>query len=307
MVDGEGIEPTATTNTKKIDRGSSSLSYRVAYPSVIFAKIELVSLQISNGWGTRMITASVRCGSWALAFLCVCSGWMGCHRGNDAHNAHYRELEPSDSLGTGRFYLGREIARIRSHREIASWLDRPERELAEFPERLVKALELNPSDVVADIGAGTGFYTFRIADVVPHGRVLAVDIQLEMLADIRARAETEGYDNVEVIQGDADDPNLPTASVDLVLIVGSYHEFFYPYEMMRQIEAALVPGGQVVLAEYRGEDETLPLPSLHRLTEAQARKEMEHVGLSWTQTLDILPRQHLMFFEKPFEPAPNPG
>lgn len=253
----------------------------------------------------RVFTVSMKCGVGAFALLFICSGSLGCRGSEDAPANHYRELESSDSLGTGRFYLGREIARIRSHREVASWLDRPERELAEFPERLVRALDLKPSDVVADIGAGTGFYTFRIADMVPHGHVLAVDIQPEMLADLRARAESEGYANVEVIQGDADDPNLPQASVDLVLVVGSYHEFFYPYEMMQQIEGALVPGGRVVLAEYRGEDETLALPSLHRLTEAQARKEMEHVGLSWTRTLDILPRQHLMFFEKPFDTARN--
>ncbi|MBT8401953.1 MAG: class I SAM-dependent methyltransferase [Rhodothermia bacterium] len=255
----------------------------------------------------RMIKVSMKGGSGTLAILLICTGWIGCRGAEDAPASHYRELEPSDSLGTGRYYLGREIARIRSHREIASWLDRPERELAEFPERLVKALDLKPSDVVADIGAGTGFYTFRIADMVPHGRVLAVDIQPEMLVDLRARAEAQGYDNVEVIQGEADDPNLPAASVDLVLIVGSYHEFSYPYEMMRQIEAALVPGGRVALAEYRGEDETLPLSTLHRLTEAQARKEMEYVGLGWTKTLDILPRQHLMFFEKPFGTASNEG
>ncbi len=250
-----------------------------------------------------MIKVATKRGLCALALLWVCGLLSACGGGEGASDDQYRQLEPADSLGTGRFYLGREIARIRSHRDIASWLDRPERDLAEFPERLVKALELKPSDVVADIGAGTGYYTFRIADEVPHGRVLAVDVQPEMLADLSVRAQAEGYENVDVIKGEEDDPNLPLASVDLVLIVGSYHEFFYPYEMMRRIEAALVAGGRVVLAEYRGEDESLPLPSLHRLTEAQARMEMEHVGLSWMKTLDILPRQHLMFFVKPLPPT----
>ena len=217
----------------------------------------------------------------------------------DAGGAPYREGTATDTVGTGRYYLGREIARVRPHDEVASWLDRPERELAEFPERLVKALDLKPANVVADIGAGTGYYTFRIADKVPHGRVFAVDIQAEMLADIRARAQREGYRNVEAIRGSPDDPNLPSGSVDLVLIVGSYHEFFYPYEMMRHIVDALVPGGRVVLAEYRGEDDTLPLSEIHRITEAQLKKEMEFVGLKWLETHDTLPRQHLIFFQKP--------
>jgi fibrillarin-like rRNA methylase len=101
----------------------------------------------------------------------------------------YQTREPSDSLGTGRVYLGREIPHVRVHAEVAEWLERPERDRAEFPERLISALELRPADVVADIGAGTGFYTFRIAGIVPHGRVLAVDIQPEMLEDLRRRAE----------------------------------------------------------------------------------------------------------------------
>ncbi|MDX1429899.1 MAG: class I SAM-dependent methyltransferase [Rhodothermales bacterium] len=225
----------------------------------------------------------------------------GCAREADPAGEHYRQEESIDSLGTGKFYLDREIARIRPHREVASWLDRPERELAEFPERLVKALELQPSDVVADIGAGTGYYTFRIAENVPQGRVLAVDIQPEMLADLRRKAEEEGFSNVQVIRGSEDDPNLPAATVDVVLIVGSCHEFYYPYEMMRGIEIALVPGGRLFLAEYRGEDDTLPLSPLHRISQEQARKEMEYVGLEWERTLDILPRQHLMIFRKPLQ------
>lgn len=236
--------------------------------------------------------------------LCLAMVALGCgESGERSSSSYYKQESPTDSIGTGRIYLGREIARIRSHEEVAAWLDRPEREMAEFPDRLVKSLNLKPADVVADIGAGTGYYTFRLADKVPHGRVLAVDVQPEMLADISARAEAEGYRNVEVVNGTPDNPNLSTATVDVVLIVGSYHEFYYPYEMMKHVEAALVPGGRVVLAEYRGEDTTLQLSALHRITEAQAKKEMEFVGLRWIQTLDILPRQHLMVFQKPLRPA----
>ena len=211
----------------------------------------------------------------------------------------YSYRSPTPEVGTGRIYHDREIARVRSHDEVAEWLDRPEREVSELSDRLVDALDLKPADVVADIGAGTGFYTFRIARTVPHGRVLAVDIQPEMLADIRERAERESIRNVEPILGSEKDPHLPTESVDVVLIVGSYPEFYYPYEMMRGIVQSLVPGGRVVLVEYRGEDETIPMPALQRLTEVQARREMSAVGLRWLRTLDVLPRQHLMTYEKP--------
>ncbi|MDX1741170.1 MAG: class I SAM-dependent methyltransferase [Rhodothermales bacterium] len=211
----------------------------------------------------------------------------------------YESREPSDSLGTGRIYLGREIPHVREHAEVAQWLDRPERDIAEFPDRLLSALELKPADVVADIGAGTGFYTFRIASLVPHGRVLAVDIQPAMLQELRLRATENGVRNIDVIEGAEDDPRLPPNSVDLALIVGSYHEFYHPYEMMVKIVEALVPGGKVALVEYRGEDDTLPLPAIHRLSEEQARKEMEFVGLKWAATKRELPQQHLLIFEKP--------
>ena len=120
-----------------------------------------------------------------------------------------------------------------------------------------------------------------------------------MLDDLRRRATDTQIRNIEVIQGAEDDPRLPVGTVDLALIVGSYHEFYYPYEMMDKIFAALVPGGRVVLVEYRGEDETLPLPPIHRLTEEQAKKEMEYVGLRWIATKRDLPQQHLLVFEKP--------
>jgi ubiquinone/menaquinone biosynthesis C-methylase UbiE len=215
----------------------------------------------------------------------------------------YSYRAPTPEIGTGRIYHDREIARVRSHDEVAEWLDRPEREVSELSDRLVEALELKPADVVADIGAGTGFYTFRIADRVPHGRVLAVDIQPEMLADIRERADEESIRNVEPILGSEKDPHLPANSVDLALIVGSYPEFYYPFEMMGGIVQSLVPGGRVVLVEYRGEDATIPMPALQRLTEAQARREMNAVGLRWLKTLDVLPRQHLMIYEKPVPDA----
>lgn len=202
--------------------------------------------------------------------------------------------------GTGKFYMGREIAAVTEH-EGAGWLERPDRAVSEFPERLVQALDLRPTDVVADIGAGTGYYTFRISPRVPQGRVLAVDIQRPMLEQIEARVEADSIGNVETILGTVENPNLPAEAIDVALIIVSYHEFSHPREMIAHVVEALKPGGRLVLVEYRGEDPTLPVDALHRMTEAQARREMAAMGLVWSQTKDVLPQQHLMIFEKPAE------
>lgn len=212
----------------------------------------------------------------------------------------YKDEVSTDSAGTGRMYLGREIAAVTPHRGGAEWLERPTRENAELPDRLVQNMDLRASDVVADIGAGTGYFTFRIASRVRSGRVYAVDIQPQMLADIQARRDSLGMRNVETVLGTEKTPNLPAQSIDVALMVAAYHEFYYPWEMMTSIVEALKPGGKVILIEYRGEDETLEVNRLHRLTQAQARRELEAVGLVFRYSRDILPQQHFMVFEKPF-------
>ena len=199
--------------------------------------------------------------------------------------------------GTGKVYMGREISHVMGHLG-AAWLERPERERIELPERVVDSLRLAPDEVVADIGAGTGYFAFRIAERVPEGGVYAVDIQPEMLDIIDARAESEGFENVVAVQGDIDDPNLPDESVDVALIVDAYHEFSHPREMMEALVRALVPGGRVVLIEYRGEDPAIPIKPLHKMTEAQVRRELEAVGLRWRSTGEFLPSQHFLVFEK---------
>ncbi len=218
----------------------------------------------------------------------------------DQEPAYYTYGEAESEEGSGKFYMGREIAKITGHVE-ADWLDRPLRESSELPARVIMGLELSPADVVADIGAGTGYFTFRLCERVPHGRVYAVDVQPEMLELIDHRVARENWGNVVTVLGTPQSPNLPPESVDLVLMVDSYHEFSHPREMMENIVGSLRPGGRVVLVEYRAEDRTIPVKEVHRMSEAQARREMEAVGLSWRETRDILPQQHFMIFEKPID------
>ena len=209
----------------------------------------------------------------------------------------YTNRQPSRD-GIGKVYMGREISRVMGHRG-AEWLERPTRQAEEQPDLLVRNLPLEPTDVVADIGAGTGYFAFLINPLVPQGKCLAVDIQPEMLTVIRQRMEERGVPNVVPVLGSITDPNLPEGGVDLVLMVDAYHEFSHPREMMEAIVKALKPGGLVVLVEFRGEDPGVRRNPLHKMTQAQARREMAAVGLRWRETRDILPQQHFMIFVKP--------
>ncbi len=207
-----------------------------------------------------------------------------------------------DPSGIGKFYLGREIAQVMGH-EGADWLDRPERNAEEHTEELVAALRVRPGEVVADIGAGTGYFSQRLATKVgPAGKVLAVDIQPEMLNQLTNRMSALGISNVVPVLGTTMDPRLPAGQVDMALLVDVYHEFEFPHEMVEGICRSLKPGGQIVFAEFRGEDPAVPIKPLHKMTEAQVRKEMAGHPLRWVRTDRQLPRQHLIFFQK----IPNP-
>jgi FkbM family methyltransferase len=205
---------------------------------------------------------------------------------------------PASRGGTGRFYMGREIAQVMGHRG-ADWLDRPSREREERTDLLIERLPLEPDDVVVDLGAGTGFFSLPLARRVSEGRVLAVDLQPEMLARIRSAAARHGLDHIELIRATETDPRIPAATADVVLIVDAYHEFSHPREVMRAVVAGLRPGGRVFLVEYRAEDPSVPIKRLHKMSEAQAIRELEAVGLDWRETLDFLPRQHVLVFERP--------
>ncbi len=211
--------------------------------------------------------------------------------------AVYEQTRPSRD-GIGKLYMGREISHVMGHLG-AGWLERPEREREERTDLLIDRLPLDADDVVADIGAGTGYFSFPMAERVPDGRVLAVDIQQEMLDIITARAAESGVENVEPVLGTVMDPRLPAGGVDLVLIVDAYHEFSHPREMGAAIAEALRPGGRLVLIEYRGEDPRVPIKRLHKMTEKQAKAEMAAIGLEWERTRDFLPQQHFLVFRKP--------
>lgn len=209
----------------------------------------------------------------------------------------YQQRVVHSTDGIGKYYMGREIAKVMGH-TAALWLERPSREISEQPQQVVDALALKPSDVVADIGAGTGYFSFRIAPLVFQGKVLAVDIQPEMLDMINFLKTENKISNVEAILASATNPNLPENSVDLALMVDAYHEFEYPREVMEGIVRSLKSGGRVVFVEYRGENPLIPIKGLHKMTENQVRKEMKSVGLRWLETKKFLPQQHLMVFEK---------
>lgn len=200
--------------------------------------------------------------------------------------------------GIGKFYMGREISQVMGHLG-AGWLERPKREQEERTDLLVKNMKLKPTDVVADVGAGSGYFTFRMAELVPKGKVHAVDISPQMLGIVRAKMRNLKATNVLPVQSTIKDTKLPPGSIDCVLIVDAYHEFSHPREMAESISRALRVGGRLILIEYRKEDPSVPIKLLHKMTQDQAIKEVSQVGLVWKETLDVLPQQHFMIFEKP--------
>jgi ubiquinone/menaquinone biosynthesis C-methylase UbiE len=204
--------------------------------------------------------------------------------------------------GIGKQHAGREIARVMGW-QAAPWLEREEREKEERTSVLIEELGLKPGMVVADVGAGSGYLSRRMAPLVaPGGKVIAVDIQPEMLALLAQTAADPRYANIEPFPGSVDDTHLPAGSVDLAIMVDVYHELEYPFEVLDSIVRALKPGGRVAFVEYRGEDGNVPIKPLHKMTERQVRREAAAHALTWERTSKRLPWQHLVVFRKT---APN--
>jgi len=191
---------------------------------------------------------------------------------------------------------GRPIAQVMSAAG-SDWLDRPERESEEHPDQALEALDLKRGMVVADVGAGSGFMSFKMAKLVgPSGKVYANDVQPEMLEKLRARAQRDKVANVQTVLGTETDPKLPAGSLDLILMMDVYHEFSHPQEMLDRLREALKPAGRLVLVEYRKEDPKIPIRPEHKMSVADVKTEVEAEGYQFDQVIEVLPRQHIIIF-----------
>jgi ubiquinone/menaquinone biosynthesis C-methylase UbiE len=204
-----------------------------------------------------------------------------------------------DDNGIGKFYMGREIAHVMGH-QAADWLERPQREDEERTDLLIEALKFREGEVVADIGCGSGFISRKIARKIGKtGVIYGVEVQQEMLDLLVRRMAQFKIDTVKPVLGIATDPKLPPGSCDTMILVDVYHEFDFPYEMIHRMIAGLKKGGRIVIVEYRKEDPAVPIKEVHKMSEAQVKKEMTaHPELEYAETIGVLPRQHIIVFRK---------
>ena len=204
--------------------------------------------------------------------------------------------EGRQPLRIGRVVKKRQIAPVMSVAH-ADWLTRPDRDAEEQPDRVVRELQIAPGSTVADLGAGVGYFTWRLARAVgDRGKVIAVDIQPGMLERLRQNLAERDIDNVETVLGTEDDPHLPSGQVDLVLLVDVYHELQQPELTMEHVRRSLKPGGRVVLIEYRKEDPSIPIQPLHKMTVREVRDELEPMGYKFAELKSFLPTQHIIIF-----------
>ena len=206
-------------------------------------------------------------------------------------------VKGGDPNGIRKWYMGRQIAQVMSHYGI-EWLERPERQFEENSLQLLKNLDLKPGMTVADIGAGSGYYSSLISKQIGKGKVYAVDVEPEMIAFLDARINNEKLSNVVTVLGTEKSVSLPEASVDMMLLVDVYHEFSFPYEMGSSMFNALKPNGKLVLVEFRSEDASVPIKEIHKMSERQSVKELKAVGFRLEKNISNLPWQHCMVFVK---------
>ncbi|MCH6202132.1 class I SAM-dependent methyltransferase [Aquiflexum sp. LQ15W] len=202
-----------------------------------------------------------------------------------------------DRDGTGKVYMGREISQVMNFMGM-SWLERSTRPQEENTELAIKNLPIDKKSVVADIGAGSGYYTFRIAKKIPEGKVYAVEIQDPAIKYLEDRSKELGFDNVVTIKGTEKSPMLPDNSIDLAIMVDVYHELLYPHEVLQSIKKSLKPDGKLLLIEYRGEDPKVAIKRLHKMTVDQVTKELSANGFSLVQNGQFMKIQHFLVFEK---------
>jgi FkbM family methyltransferase len=207
------------------------------------------------------------------------------------------KIRAGDPNGINKWYMGRQIAHVMSHYGI-DWLEREEREMEENTSLLLKNLAVKPGMVVADIGAGSGYHSALLSRMVGTGKVFAVDVEPEMIAYLNARIKQEKLSRIVPVLSTEQKVSLPENTIDMMLLVDVYHEFSFPYEMALSMRAALKPGGKLVLVEFRAEDPTVPIKTIHKMSEAQAIKEFKAAGFTFDKNIDNLPWQHCMVFTK---------
>ena len=207
-------------------------------------------------------------------------------------------VKPGDPNGISKWYMGRQIAQVMSHYGIG-WLEREEREQEENTTQLLKNLAVQPGNVIADIGAGSGYHSTLLSKMVGNGKVYAVDVEPEMIAYLNDRIKREGKKNIIPVLGTEKKISLPANSMDMMLLVDVYHEFSFPYEMALSMLEALKPGGKLVLVEFRAEDPNVPIKAIHKMSQQQAVKEFKAAGFSFEKNISNLPWQHCLIFRKP--------
>jgi len=233
-------------------------------------------------------------------FNCMCAGLLAllmALASPAASQERYATVRATPD-GIGKAYMGREIAHVMTYHG-APWLERPERMTEERPDLVLAALDLKPGMIVADLGAGSGYYSWRIGEKVGKGgTVYAVDVQPGMVKLLEKQIAARGAANVKPVLGTATDPRLPVGQLDLVVMVDVYHELEFPYEVLAAVVRSLKPGGRVAFVEYRGNDPSVPIKALHTMTEAQVRKEASVLALDWVKTVNGLPWQQVVVFRK---------
>ena len=206
-------------------------------------------------------------------------------------------VKQGDPNGINKWYMGRQIAHVMSHYGI-DWLERPERQYEENTALLLKNLDLKPGMNFADIGAGSGYYSNLISKRIGKGKVFAVDVEPEMITYLNDRIKKEKLSNIVTVLGSETSVSLPASSMDMMLLVDVYHEFSFPYEMCLSMFKSLKPNGKLVLVEFRSEDKSVPIKTIHKMSEAQAVKELQMAGFRLEKNIDNLPWQHCMVFVK---------
>ena len=232
---------------------------------------------------------------FTVAAAGCCIQLIGQERQNTADSVY--TYSKASEAGTGKFYKGREIAQVMDAAG-SEWLERESRQREENTRLAIKHIRLSAAAVIADIGAGTGYYTFRLSGKVPKGKVYAVEIQDAFIKYLNNKKNELRDTIVEVVKGSEQSPNLPENSTDLAIMVDVYHELLFPHEMLQALRKSLKPQGKILLIEYRGEDLSIPIKTLHKTTVMQITRELTANGFHLFSKGAFLPIQHFLLFEK---------